>query len=200
MIRFRPGRPLPGSTPSRLGLLIFLPAFASKQASDPRQWAICQLDHAAVSGYEIHAGRSKKLGPALRRPFTAPDGGAPDGVLSADGTDRRHLSLTVVPSHRTPSQATAELGGSCAGAANWITAFALRREGYPSGLPHSGGTTIWIPRCTAIVWSSACNELIPGWCAVGKTGWPSTCCGPSGLAVTYIATSQALERWEMSTR
>lgn len=70
-----------GSTPA-LGLL----DFSTRLQADKRLTRVSghlQLDHAAVSGYEIHAGRS--IGPALERPLLHLDGGAPDGVLSADG-------------------------------------------------------------------------------------------------------------------
>lgn len=70
-----------GSTPA-LALL----DFATTLQADKRLTRVSghlQLGQAAVSGYEIHAGRS--TGPALERPLLHLDDGSPDGVLSADG-------------------------------------------------------------------------------------------------------------------
>lgn len=70
-----------GSSPG-LGLLDFVTELVADKRLTRVRGHLC-LQGAAVSGYEIHAGRSQ--GPALSRPLLTLDDGNPDGALSEDG-------------------------------------------------------------------------------------------------------------------
>ncbi|MBS7597318.1 cobyric acid synthase [Pseudomonas sp. RC2C2] len=72
----------PAGASDGLGLLDFVTVLeAEKQLRNVA--GTLQLEQAAISGYEIHAGVTQ--GPALQRPAVQLDDGRADGALSADG-------------------------------------------------------------------------------------------------------------------
>ncbi|ROL66402.1 cobyric acid synthase [Pseudomonas vranovensis] len=72
----------PAGASDGLGLLNFVTVLeAEKQLRNVA--GTLQLEQAAISGYEIHAGVTQ--GPALERPAVLLDGGRADGAISADG-------------------------------------------------------------------------------------------------------------------
>jgi adenosylcobyric acid synthase len=70
-----------GSSPG-LGLLDFDTTLEREKQLRNVSGRLC-LEHAAVAGYEIHAGVTR--GPALEQPLVHLDNGRTDGAISADG-------------------------------------------------------------------------------------------------------------------
>jgi len=170
----------PAAAAKRWGCWIFLP-FARQTSVMTRVSGHLQLDPfcAGLAGYEIHAGRSMGL---LRTSFTALDGGAPDGVLSADGTRSPALICTVCSSTDPPSQA-AELAGLAQ--AQRLDLRCVRERDI-----RALGRTAWkrnhlgyrVAYCNCVEFL-ACMNCISGGARRARAGWPSNLLVAKRLAV-----------------
>jgi len=159
-----------------------------------------QLDHAAASGYEIHAGRS--IGLLSKRPLLQPGTAARRTVCAeCDGQESHGTYLHGLFESTGRQAGTAELGGSAQAqrldtlrcARGIIEAAWRTKRGKPLD------TALLLCNCCGV---SAIALIDSGWCAVrGKTGWPSNLPWPAcGLAVNLYRLQSGAGPVKMSTR